>query len=136
MKRWVATARWRAGITGVRGWSALFLLGIVDIVIAINLFRLKTAAWWTAVAVVVFRTVSSAMTFARENPMQIYSGSGMTEEQLRVLRSNPMLQGHMMFWWTLVWTLVFLAYLVWLKRYFKTPEAPAQREPVLSILAG
>src|SRR5262249_35982422 len=120
-------------LTGVASWAVMFVLGIVDIVIAVNLYRLKVAAWWGAVALAVFRAGCSIIVFARGDVFRAYAGAGMTEQQLQMFRSNPMFRGHFMLWWSLAWILATLAYLVWLKRYFQTPETPAQVQPALSI---
>jgi len=120
-------------LTGVAGWTGLFLLGMADIAIAINLFRMKTAAWWAALLLGILRAVSSGFTFSRDNLIDAYSRTDMSEEQLQMIRANPMFRGHFMFWWTMIMILLSLAYLIWLKRYFKSPESPAQVEPGLSL---
>jgi hypothetical protein len=59
--------------------------------------------------------------------MQAYSKMGMSDAQLKMLNSSPIFRGHVLLWWGLISMLLFFAYILWLKRYFKTPE-PMQPE--------
>lgn len=63
--------------------------------------------------------------------MQAYSKVGFSEQQLRMLNSNPMFRGHIILWWGLMSMLLFFGYLLWLKRYFKAPtSAPVSASSV------
>ena len=56
--------------------------------------------------------------------MQAYSKMGMSDAQLKVLSSNPMFRGHVVLWWSLMSMVLLFVYLLFLKRYFKTPASP------------
>jgi hypothetical protein len=51
--------------------------------------------------------------------MQAYAKVGMSDQQLQMLNSSPMFRGHVFLWWGLMTLVIFLGYLLWLKRYFK-----------------
>jgi hypothetical protein len=59
--------------------------------------------------------------------MQAYSKVRMSDTQLKMLNSNPMFRGHILLWWGLISMILFFAYILWLKRYFKAPT-PVQSE--------
>jgi hypothetical protein len=55
--------------------------------------------------------------------MTAYSKLGMSDAQLQMMNSSPMLRGHVLLWWSLLSMVFFFGYLLWLKRYFKAPSA-------------
>jgi hypothetical protein len=108
-------------VSGIAGASCFVGTAIVDAYLAIALFRLQSFGWWIAVFAIPIRVVSMALTYARADMMQAYSKMGMSETQLQILRSNPMFRGNILLWWSLVSMVALFGYLIWLKRYFKTP---------------
>jgi len=112
-------------LTGVAGAACLFAMGALDIYLAIALFRLQAVAWWIATCTLALRLFSMALTFAKADMMTAYSRMGMSDAQLQMMNSSPMLRGHVLLWWSLLSMVLFFGYLVWLKRYFKTPSAVA-----------
>jgi len=119
-------------LTGIAGSLCLIVVAAIDAYLAVALYRLQASGWWIAVFTAAIRLISVALTYARADLMQAYSKMGMTDAQLQVLNSNPMLRGHVLLWWGLLSMLLFFGYLLWLKRYFTAtpsthPEAlPAQ----------
>ncbi len=112
-------------LTGVAGAAGLLAMGALDIYLAIALFRLQVAAWWIAIFTLALRLSSMALTYAKADLMTAYSRMGMSDAQLQMMNSSPMLRGHVLLWWSLLSMVFFFGYLVWLKRYFKTPSAVA-----------
>jgi hypothetical protein len=114
-------------LTGVAGAACFLAMAALDIYLAIALFRLQSAAWWIAVSTLAIRLFSMALTYARADMMTAYSKMGMSDAQLQMMNSSPMLRGHVLLWWSLLSMVFFFGYLLWLKRYFKAPStfAPA-----------
>lgn len=112
-------------LTGVAGSACFLAMAALDIYLAIALFRLQSAAWWLAVCTLAIRLFSMAFTYAKSDMMTAYSKMGMSDEQLQMMNSNPMLRGHVLLWWSLLSMVFFFGYLLWLKRYFKTPATVA-----------
>jgi len=54
---------------------------------------------------------------------QAYAKMGMSDAQLQMMNTNPMFRGHVLLWWSLLSMVLLFGYLLWLKRYFKTPSA-------------
>ena len=68
--------------------------------------------------------VSMALTYAKADMMLAYSKMGMSDAQLKMVNSNPMIRSHVILWWSLISMVLLFGYLLWLKRYFKMPAVP------------
>jgi hypothetical protein len=112
-------------LTGLAGFACFLILTALDTYLAVALFRLKPAGWWIAVLTVPVRLFSMAYTYARADLMQAYSKMGWSDAQLQMLQSSPLFRSHVILWWSLLSLVIFFGYLLWLKRYFKTPTAPS-----------
>jgi len=118
-------------LTGIVGSACFVVLAALDAYLAIALFRLKSVGWWIAILTVPLRVFSMALTYARADLMQAYSKMGMSDTQLQMMQSNPVLRGHVILWWSLLSMVILFGYLLWLKRYFKSKEvsSPAATLP-------
>jgi len=110
-------------LTGVAGAACFLAMGALDVYLAIALFRLQPSAWWITICTLAIRLFSMALTYARADMMTAYSKMGMSDAQLQMMNSSPMLRGHVLLWWSLLSMVFFFGYLLWLKRYFKAPSA-------------
>jgi hypothetical protein len=110
-------------------------LAVLDACLAITFLRVKPVAWWIAVVAASVRLLSMAITFGRADLMQAYAKLGWSDAQLQVLNSSPMVRSHVVLWWSLISSILFFGYVLWLKRYFRITAAPEQPEP-LPIQAG
>jgi hypothetical protein len=110
-------------LTGIAAASCFIATAGLDFYLAITLFRLQTTGWWIAVIAAPLRLLSMILTYGKADLMQAYAKVGMSDQQLQMLNSNPMFRGHIFLWWGLIWLVIFFGYLLWLKRYFKTPPS-------------
>jgi hypothetical protein len=119
-------------LTGIAASLCFIVMAAIDTYLSVALYRLRASGWWIAVFAAVIRLTSLALTYARADLMQAYSRMGLSEAQLQMLSSNPMLRGRVFLWWGALSMLFFLGYLLWLKRYFtatsstQTQVLPAQ----------
>jgi len=111
-------------LTGVPGFACYLTFAVVDGALAIAFYGLKPAAWWVAVIAAPIRLASMALTFLKADLIQAYSKMGFTSEELKVVNSSPLLRGHVLLWWGLISAILFLGYVIWLKRYFQTRVSP------------
>lgn len=112
-------------LTGVPGGIGCALLSGLDAYLAFSLFRLQLAGWWIAVGSIVLRSVSAAITFRRADLLQAYSRMGWKGPQLQSMGSSPIFRSGVILWWSLAFMLLFLGYVVWLKKYFRSPRVQA-----------
>ncbi len=109
-------------LAGFAGAVCFFAMGALDVYLSIALFRLSASGWWIATLTLPVRLLSIALTYARADRMQAYLKMGMSNEQVAMIQSNPMLRSNVFLWWSLLSMLLFFGYLLWLKRYFKPPS--------------
>ena len=110
-------------LTGPAAAACFVVWAGLDLYLAIALFRLQASGWWIAVLVAPLRLLSMTLTYGKADLMQAYSKVGISDEQLKMLNSNPMFRGHIILWWSLISVVLFFGYLLWLKRYFKIPAS-------------
>lgn len=122
-------------LTGIAGGACFFVLGAIDLYLAVGIFRLQSSAWWIAVLLSPVRLLSMALSYARADLMQAYGKLGFSDTELQTLNSTPMFRSHVILWWSLISLILFFAYLIWLKRFFKPPAAalPETLAPAGSI---
>jgi hypothetical protein len=114
-------------------WFLAF--AVLDASLAVAFLRVKAAAWWIAVMAVLVRLLSMAITFRRADLMRAYAKLGWSDAQMQVLSSSPFFRSHVFLWWSLVSSVLFFGYLLWLKRYFRI-TTPAKQPEALSVQAG
>ncbi len=117
-------------LTGIPGAIGCLMHAVIDAVLAVWFFRKQLLGWWVAIAVLILQTISAAITFTRGDLLQAYSRLGWKSAQLQAMSDNPMFHGHLMLWWSLLFLLLYLGYMVWVKRYFVTPPIYANPQPV------
>jgi hypothetical protein len=110
-------------LTGLAAALCFLVMAAVDAYVSVALYRLQSYGWWIAAITVPVRLLSMGITYARADIMQAYAKMGMSDAQLQMLNSNPMLRGHVLLWWSLLSMVIFFGYLLWLKRYFITPSS-------------
>jgi hypothetical protein len=120
-------------LTGIPAAACLLVLAAIDGYLAIASFRLKLAAWWLAIITLALRLLSMSLTYVKADLVQAYSQMGRSDAELRMLESSPLLRGHVFLWWSLLSLLIFLGYLIWIKRYF---DAPVVQPDALEALAS
>lgn len=119
-------------LTGVPGFAAFLVLALLDGFLAIAFSRQSSVGWWIAIATAPVRLASMALTYARADLMQAYSKMGFSDAQIQMLNSNPMFRGHVILWWSLISAILFLGYLIWVKRFLNAaaPAAQPDQSPV------
>ncbi len=121
-------------LTGIPGSACFVVVAVLDSYLAGALFRREVSGWWLAIVLVPLRVLSMALTYRKADTMQAYSKMGMSDAQIQMLSANPMFRGHVLQWWGMISMLLLFGYLLWLKRYFKTPES--SRTDALPAPAG
>lgn len=87
-------------------------------------YRLKIAAWWTTLIFYITFGVSSIITFSRIGLMEYYRELNFPEEQLRVMKQTGIIDRMNMPLMFGVSFVVFVGYLLWVRRYFVAGSVP------------
>jgi hypothetical protein len=109
---------------GIPAMGCFVLMAVLDAYLSVAFFRLQSIGWWIAAIITPIRLLSMALTYIHTDLMDTYSKMGMSEEQLRMLNSSPISHSHATLWWNLLSVVILYGYLLWLKRYFKSPSSP------------
>jgi hypothetical protein len=106
-------------LTGSPAVGILIVLAVSHGILAFGLYRLRLVAWWSAVGLLLLRTLSTLLTYRRGDLLAAYSKMGWSQGQLEVVSGNPAFRsGLAMTAWALAISLMFLGYMIWIKRYF------------------
>lgn len=114
------------------GWTAagpLLALALMDGYIAVSFVKMKIAGWWLAIIMLPMRLVSAGITLWRAGLIDAYSRLGWSAAQLQALRASPMVSSRALAFWILGLGGIYLGFIVWLKRYFRSYQAAVYTEP-------
>lgn len=98
---------------------AFVVLGLAWIWLAMGFYRLKSAAWWGALVLIVIFGASTAVTFTRVDMMDLYRQMGYPEKQIELIKQSSFISSEAMAWWTAVSFLLILGYLFWIRKHFR-----------------
>jgi uncharacterized membrane protein len=116
-------------LTGLAATAALIVVAGIDGFLANALYRLRLSGWWIALVAIALRMISAVLTFSHADLLQAYAKMGWSETQLQQMSNNPVLRSStIMLWWTAAFMILFIGYLLWIKRYFREP-VPKALEP-------
>lgn len=87
-------------------------------------YRLKIAAWWTTLVFYITFGVSSIITFSRIGIMEYYQELNFPEEQLRIMKQSGIIDRMNMPLMFGVSFVVFVGYMLWVRRYFVAGSVP------------
>ena len=103
------------------------IFAAVDVLFALyaarGLYRLDLRVWKLAMVVYAVLMVSTAITFARIDPQEVFAHSGQNAEQLKMISHSPFVHGHALLWISVGASLLNLGYLAYLRRYFPKQSA-------------
>ena len=93
-------------------------------------YKLDIKAWWVGLLTVAVWTVSVAITFWRVDIMEFYAKMNLPSQSLELMKQYNIMKSPLMTVFFVFWVVAFLAYLIYVKRYFK-----GLAEPKLSVNA-
>jgi hypothetical protein len=81
---------------------------------------------------------ATVFSYSHAGLMQAYAKMGWSSAQLQMLNSSPIFRGRIFMGMGVIMMIGFFGYLLWIKRYFKAPVAPAPTEasPAPTILSS
>ncbi len=112
-------------LTGLPASLELIVFGLVDGFVCFCFFRRRILGWWVAVVSMCLRLLSVLLTIGHGNLLEAYSHIGWSQRQLEQLSRNPFFSGGGVLATMVAFTLAYLLFLIWLKRYFPSSEPTA-----------
>lgn len=94
--------------------------------IAYGTYRLDMKGWWTAFLAIIFWSISTIITFVCRNIQDYYDKMGISGQQLESIKNFGTMFGSSMIYFIASWSLIILAYLIYIRRYFKS--APLKKK--------
>jgi hypothetical protein len=93
-----------AAVWGVAGWW---------------LYRLDARGWWLIFVAMVLFMVSALLTYAHHDISELYQLQGLPQSQIDQIQKMGLFTGNRMSWFTALFTLPFLGYLLFIKKYLR-----------------
>ena len=93
-----------AAVWGVAGWW---------------LYRLDARGWWLILVAMVLFAVSALLTYAHHDLIEMYQLQGLPQTQIEQKQKMGLFTGHRMSWMTALFTLPFVGYLLFIKKYLR-----------------
>jgi len=109
-------------LSGAPGMAFCFVQAALWVYLARAVYRLKPEGWWILLVALVVIGVSSLITFARVDLIEMYRLMGYPEAQIELIRRYQFLQSSGMVWCVALGFGALLAYLCYVKKFF----GPAQ----------
>jgi hypothetical protein len=105
------------------GWSgslAYFILAALWIYCAFAIYELEPAGWWLVLGSMCLASVSAWITFSRIDLPELYQQMGYSQAQVQMMTQMSFLEGRNLGYLSAAAMIPFLAYLVWVKRFFRS----------------
>ena len=109
-------------LTGVPGSLLCLAVAALWTYAAWWLYKLDVRGWWLILIAFLIFIVSSLLTYARHDIIEVYRLMGYPEAQIEQIQKVGLLSGHRMNWLMLFCMVPFLGYILFVKKYFQ-PKA-------------
>ncbi len=106
-------------LSGSSGTIVWVLIGLSWLYGAWLLFKLQLHGWWLAIIMLVLLSISSVLTYLHHDIIEMYQLMGYPEKQIAMIEQLGMFKGNLMAWTCLIFTVPFIAYLLFIRRYFR-----------------
>lgn len=106
-------------LTGMAGTAIYLLIAAIWAYAAWLMYQLKPLGWWLLLVVMGLFLVSSLMTYARHDVLEMYQLMGYPQAQIDQMQKMGLMSGNRMGWVTALSVLPWLGYLIFIKKYFR-----------------
>ncbi len=109
----------------IYGTPAIAATAVLTLVFAYAMWRvylLDVRGWWIVVIGVVLFAISALITYSRHDLMEVYRLLNFPPEQLAQIEKYNFFTGNMLYLSVILWVVPALAYLFYIKRFFKGPS--------------
>jgi hypothetical protein len=106
-------------LTGLPGGLLCVALAVIWGTAAWWLYRLDARGWWLILIALVVFMVSTLLTYARHDFIEMYQLMGYPQAQIDQIKKTGLLTGNRMGWFSALCWLPFLGYLLFVKKYLR-----------------
>jgi hypothetical protein len=111
-------------VTGLPGALLYLVLAALWSYVAWLIYQLKPAGWWLLLGGMAVLTVSSGLTFAQHDVLEMYQLMGYPSAQMEQMQKTGLLSGHLIDWLMGFCMLPMLGYILFVKKYFRNNGHP------------
>jgi len=104
-------------VSGLPGALFCVVVGAIWGVAGWWLYRLDVRGWWLILMAMVVFMVSALLTYAHHDIMEMYQLQGLPQAQIDQMQKMGLFTGNRMGWFSVLFTLPFLGYLLFIKKY-------------------
>lgn len=108
-------------LTGILGSLIYLVIAVIWSYAAWSLYRLEQRGWWLILLALALLSLSSVITYAFHDVAEMYQLMGYPAAQITQMQQISLFSGNRMAWFTGLFMLPILAYLLWIKRYLPRP---------------
>jgi hypothetical protein len=106
-------------VTGLPGGLLCLAVAIIWCAAAWRLYRLDVRGWWLILIVFVAVMVSTVLTYAQHDLIEMYQRMGYPQAQIEQMQKSGLLTGNRMNWLMVFSTLPLFGYMLFIKKYLR-----------------
>jgi hypothetical protein len=106
-------------LSGIPGTIIYLVMAVIWAYAAWTLFRLQLRGWWLVLVVSCTWSISSVLTCLHHDLDEMYQLMGIPHQQTAMVQQLGLFNRHVMAWSSIAFTLPFLGYLLFIRRYFR-----------------
>jgi hypothetical protein len=110
-------------LSGLAGSFLCLVLAAIWAWAAWLLYKLDVRGWWLILLTFLVVVVSTLLTYARHDMIEVYQLMGYSEAQIEQIQKTGLFTGHRMNWLMVFCMAPFVAYILFVKKYFQ-PKNP------------
>lgn len=108
---------------GIPAAIVSLVLAVLWLYSAWEIYRLAVIGWWIQLCALLVFGVSNVLTFTRHGILDYYQAAGYGEQQLAQMKQGlEMFNENTMLWLMIIPCVLWLGYLLWIKKYFRKTE--------------
>ena len=106
-------------LSGSIGTVAWILIALSSFYAAWSLFKLQLRGWWIVMVMIFLLSISNVLTYLHHDIIEMYRLMGYPEKQIAMIEQLGVFKGNLMAWSCLIFTVPFIAYLLFIRRYLR-----------------
>lgn len=106
-------------LSGLTGGLACLLIAAVWGWSGWRLYRLDVRGWWLILIAMTLFLVSTLLTYSHHSIIEMYELQGLPQAQIDQIQKMGLFTGNRMGWFTVLFTLPFVGYLLFIKKYLR-----------------
>ena len=106
-------------LAGIPGTTIYLVMAVIWAYATWTLFRLQLRGWWLVLVFSCIGSISCVLTYLHPDPEEMYQLMGIPQQHTAMVQQLGLFNRHMMAWSSIAFTLPFLGYLLFIRRYFR-----------------